>query len=131
MPPATNLTGWEALIERQIRLAQKRGVFDNLSGKGKPLPPPTLPPIGVDNLDFQVTKVLAAQGYAPPWAELRRDIEEDVRKLRETSANMSPDDLEHMIKKINGKIQNYNIMAPNAMLRMGDLSVKHFQNPDG
>ena len=129
MPPTTNLTGWEALIERQIRLAQKRGVFDNLSNKGKPLPPPTIAPVGVDNLEFQVSKVLAAQGYAPPWAELRRIIEKDIKALREKSTNGIPtSELEQAVKVINGKIQNFNIMAPNAMLRMGEISARQFQS---
>ena len=30
--------GFESLVERQIRLAQERGEFDDLPGKGKPLP---------------------------------------------------------------------------------------------
>ncbi|KAJ3056307.1 hypothetical protein HK097_007407 [Rhizophlyctis rosea] len=129
MPPATNLTGWEALIERQIRLAQNRGVFDNLSNKGKPLPPPTNAPVGVDNLEFQVSKVLAAQGYAPPWAELRRTIEDDIKRLREESGKgIAALELEQSVKAINGKIQNFNIMAPNAMLRMGEVTVGQFQS---
>lgn len=30
--------GWEAAVEAQIRMAQERGDFDNLTGAGKPLP---------------------------------------------------------------------------------------------
>jgi hypothetical protein len=32
------LTGFENLVEDRIRKAQKRGLFDNLAGAGKPLP---------------------------------------------------------------------------------------------
>jgi hypothetical protein len=34
-PPGTN---WESWIEAQIRVAMEEGAFDNLPGKGKPLP---------------------------------------------------------------------------------------------
>ena len=31
-------TSWETWIERQIRVAQEEGAFNNLPGAGKPLP---------------------------------------------------------------------------------------------
>jgi hypothetical protein len=34
-PPGTN---WESWIDRQIREAQERGEFENLPGKGRPIP---------------------------------------------------------------------------------------------
>ena len=32
-------TGFENLVEERIRRAQQRGLFENLAGAGKPLPP--------------------------------------------------------------------------------------------
>ena len=40
--PITNLSGWNALIEKQIKVAQSKGVFDKNPGHGKPLPEPAL-----------------------------------------------------------------------------------------
>lgn len=66
---------FESWVERQIRLAQERGDFDNLEGAGKPLP-------HVDDHDenWWVKRKLAAEGLSteallPPSLQLRREVE--------------------------------------------------------
>jgi hypothetical protein len=56
---------WQDYVERQIRLAQEEGEFDNLPSKGKPFTH-----LDSDPLD----SLLKAQGYAPRWLELDREI---------------------------------------------------------
>jgi DnaJ family protein C protein 28 len=62
---------WESAIERQIREAQERGLFDNLPGMGRPLELTPNPYAGDRELAF---KVLRDAGYAPDWIEEDKDI---------------------------------------------------------
>lgn len=75
---------FESWVERQIRLAQERGDFDDLEGAGKPLP-------HIDDGDdlWWVKRKLAAEGLSteallPPSLQLRREIDRlptDVESL--------------------------------------------------
>jgi hypothetical protein len=68
--------GHETLVERRIRLAQERGDFDDLPGKGKPLP-------GLDGPDDENWWVrgylrregLSAEPLLPTPLQLRREVE--------------------------------------------------------
>jgi hypothetical protein len=68
--------GHETLVERRIRLAQERGDFDDLPGKGKPLP-------GLDGpddenwwvRDFLRREGLSAEPLLPTPLQLRREVE--------------------------------------------------------
>ena len=79
------LSRYESVVDRQIRLAQERGEFDNLPGLGKPLP-------GRDDPDDELWWVkdyirregLPTEALLPTPLRLAREIErlpETVRKL--------------------------------------------------
>jgi Domain of unknown function (DUF1992) len=78
--------GHETLVERRIRLAQERGEFDDLPGKGKPLPLD-----GPDDENWWVRGYLRREGLSaepllPAPLQLRREVErlpETVVDLRE------------------------------------------------
>ncbi len=62
----------ELVAERKIQEAMERGDFDNLRGKGKPLPPD-----GLDNVppDLRMAyKILKNAGVIPEEVELRKNI---------------------------------------------------------
>lgn len=63
----------EPLVERQIREARERGDFDDLPGKGRPIP-------GLDDTDelWWVRRKMAAEGltYTPPSLVLRKAAED-------------------------------------------------------
>lgn len=66
----------ESVVEQQIRLAQERGDFDNLPGRGKPLPGLHDPP---DDL-WWVRGLLRREGLSselllPPSVQLRKEID--------------------------------------------------------
>ena len=78
---------FENAVDRQIREAQERGCFDDLPGKGKPLP-------GLDEkLDenwwvrgFLRREGLSTDALLPPSVQLRKEIDrlpETVRALRD------------------------------------------------
>lgn len=79
------LSRYESVVERQIRMAQERGEFDNLPGTGKPLPGRGGPD---DELwwvkDYVRREGLSAEALLPTSLQLARAIErlpETVRKL--------------------------------------------------
>lgn len=72
---------FEYLAEQRIREAMERGEFDDLPGKGKPLPPE-------DDLDVPpelrvAYRILKNSGFVPPEVELRKDIASAEQLLSE------------------------------------------------
>ncbi len=78
---------WEDLVERKIREAQERGDFDNLSGRGRPL---NLEP-NVYAGDWELSyKILKDNGFAPPWVEASREMEEALDAVRTAAQSWDP-----------------------------------------
>ncbi|MGX6509848.1 DnaJ family domain-containing protein [Rhodococcus sp. SJ-2] len=74
---------FETWIERQIRVAQERGDFDNLPGAGKPIPNH-----GSDEMwwlkSYLEREGLSGEALLPPELQLRKEIErlpESVRTI--------------------------------------------------
>ena len=101
--------GHETLVERQIRLAQERGEFDDLPGKGRPLP-------GLDGPDDENWWVkgylrcegLSAEPLLPTPLQLRREVE----RLPETVAGL-PDErtVRDVVRELNRRIAEW-LRAP-------------------
>lgn len=75
------LEEWEDLVEQRIQEAMRRGDFDDLSLKGKPLWVEHNPL--VDPAVELAHNLLAGQGFAPGWIEERKYILADIAALRE------------------------------------------------
>lgn len=85
---------FSALVEARIKEAEARGDFDNLPGKGKPLPPDDLAGLSYD--ERIAALIHRTAGSAPEEVELLREIEdlkealakeqnpEKAQKIRET-----------------------------------------------
>lgn len=78
------IPGFEALVEERIRKAQKDGLFDNLTGTGKPL--------NFDDLnipqDYRLAyKILKNSGFLPPEVELKKKIS----TIQELIGSVEPD----------------------------------------
>jgi hypothetical protein len=101
--------GFESLVERQIRLAQERGEFDDLPGKGKPLP-------GLDGPDdenwwlkgYLRREGLSTEPLLPTPLQLRREIE----RLPDTVAGL-PDEqaVRNLVRELNRRIAEW-LRAP-------------------
>jgi hypothetical protein len=100
--------GHETLVERRIRLAQERGEFDDLPGKGKPLPLS-----GPDDENWWVRGYLRREGLSaepllPTPLQLRREVErlpETVVDLRDEAA------VRQVARELNGRIAEW-LRAP-------------------
>lgn len=71
---------WQDWIENRIQEAQARGEFDNLPGKGKPLPEQRNPFLAGDKqLAFDL---LRNSGHTLPWIADGKDIERRIAAAR-------------------------------------------------
>ncbi|HYF80132.1 MAG TPA: DUF1992 domain-containing protein [Symbiobacteriaceae bacterium] len=110
--PRKFTVGW---MEEIIEQAMRRGDFDDLPGKGKPLD------LERDEPDpyaregsWSVNRVLRQNKAAPLWIELQKSIQED----REWLANHPKDhpDRQSRVKELNEKIMLYNQNKPSSIV---------------
>jgi hypothetical protein len=93
---------FETWIDRQIREAEERGEFDDLPGKGKPLP-------GLDrHLDemWWIKQKIESEGLSmplPPTLALRKEAEQALAEARgarsETEVRQIVEDINHKIRE--------------------------------
>ncbi|KAF4524113.1 hypothetical protein B566_EDAN007696 [Ephemera danica] len=124
--------GMERLVEDLIQESMARGEFDNLSGKGKPLPQAADNPY-VDFVTHKINQasVLIDNGFVPEWISLQKEIREEAGKIREmltksrerlgllplTSADErlweeSVQKVQSLVQQLNIKINKYNLVVP-------------------
>ena len=94
---------WESFIEQQIREAMEEGAFDNLPGKGRPIPD-----LGIERDPLWWAKKLVERekvSLAPPALALRRDVEQMLERLPrmrdEAEVRRAVEALNAQIRKIN------------------------------
>ncbi len=75
-----SLEEWEDLVEQRIQEAMRRGDFDNLPGKGKPLRLERNP--FVDPSVELANHLLASHGFVPQWIEERKLILAEIEEAR-------------------------------------------------
>jgi hypothetical protein len=68
-------------IDRVIREAQGKGLFENLEGEGRPInwEDESL----VDQDWLMAFRIMREHGYAPEWIELHKEIGEELKRARE------------------------------------------------
>ena len=97
---------WESWIDKQIRDAMERGEFDNLPGKGKPLPDIDKPR---DELWWVREKLRREEvSYLPPTLQVRKDLDEARERIRTAPTE---DDVRAIVEEINAKIRYINAHA--------------------
>jgi hypothetical protein len=103
--------GLQKIIEQKILEAQKRGDFDNLPGKGRPVEIEDDSNIPEDlRLAY---KILKNANCVPPELALKKEI----RKMEDMLANLSDEKEKYrQIKKINFKIMQLNMMRKTSPL---------------
>ncbi|MFG3441631.1 DUF1992 domain-containing protein [Nonomuraea sp. NPDC047897] len=97
-PLGVNFESW---IDRQIREAEERGEFDDLPGKGKPLPDLDKP---YDEM-WWIKQKLRSEGLSmplPPTLQLRRDAEE---ALEEAARAGSEREVRRIVEDVNTRIR--------------------------
>jgi hypothetical protein len=105
------LPGYDKIVEQRIREAQENGEFDNLPGRGEPLP---LDDNSHIPEDLRIAyKILKNADCLPPEVQEKKEI----RQMEELLASI-PDEKERykLIKKINYRIMRLNIMRKKSPL---------------
>lgn len=94
---------WESWVDRQVREAQARGEFDDLPGKGKPIPDLGRP---YDEL-WWVRRKLKDEGlsYVPPSLQLRKDVETARARIR---AARTEAEVRQIVRDLNQHIRRAN-----------------------
>ena len=100
------MSGLSKIIEKKITDAQKKGEFDELPGRGKPL---------LVEDDFNVPydlrlayKILKNADYLPPELQLKKEI----RQMEDMLEDISDEKEKYrQIKKINYRIMKLNMMG--------------------
>jgi hypothetical protein len=90
---------WESWVERKIRESMERGEFDNLPGKGQPIPDLARP---YDEL-WWLRKKLRDEKLSidPPILVLRRELDETLDRV---GAARSEDEVRRLVAAINERI---------------------------
>ncbi len=93
------------IAEQKIREAMARGEFENLAGKGRPLPPDEL--AGVPEELRMAYKVLKNAGCLPPEVVLAKEI----ATLRNLVDSLEDDESRRQkLRELNFKLLRFNIM---------------------
>ncbi len=97
---------WESFIEQQIREAMEQGAFDNLEGKGRPIPD-----LGIERDPLWWAKKLVERekvSLMPPALALRRDVAQALERLPrirdEAEVRRTLEALNAQIRKLNATI---------------------------
>jgi hypothetical protein len=112
------MLGFQKIIEKRIKDAQKRGEFDDLPGSGKPL---SIEDDSHVPEDLRLAyKVLKNADCLPPELELKREI-----RQMEDMLEKIPDEKEkyRQIKRINYKILQLNMMGRGSSPLMEETEV--------
>ena len=94
---------WESWIDVQIREAEARGEFDNLPGKGKPLPGIDQPR---DELWWLREKLKREDiQFLPPTLQVRKDLDDTREKIRRATSEA---EVRRLVAEINEQIREVN-----------------------
>ncbi len=97
---------WERWVDRLLREARGRGEFDDLSGRGKPLPGIEGPR---DDLWWVKDKLRRENvSIVPPTLKIRREIEEARERIAEAD---SASEVRRILAAINARIRHLNAHA--------------------
>jgi len=124
-----NLREYTNLVDEKIRFARASGSFDNLPGRGKPLPEER--PLFVDNTEFLLNRIVQRNGGTAAWVDREKEIQDSLthfRKLIRDGWIRNGTCLNHQweekkqayateLHKINQRIRDYNLSVPSMRLQ--------------
>lgn len=94
---------WESWIDRQIREGIERGEFDDLPGKGKPLPGVGEP---LDEMWWVREKLRREEvSFLPPTLAVRKELDETREKIRRAATE---EEVRRLVAAINERIRYVN-----------------------
>ncbi|XP_043258651.1 dnaJ homolog subfamily C member 28 [Colletes gigas] len=137
--------GMDRLVEDLIQEAMNQGQFNDLPGMGKPLKENmiTRNPY-VDFVTYKLNEVLIENGFTPEWIQLSKEIREETEYLRkrlkearnevgslplsledEASWKNVIEDFRSTTKRVNNKIDKYNLLVPILQKQMCHIKLEN------
>lgn len=116
---------WQSIADRKIQEAMEAGAFHNLPDKGKP--------IALDQNPFEdpslwmAHHLLRVNGFAPPWIEEARDIEQAAERVRAILKDRSPRavaEFRERAAELNRRILAYNLKCPSTQVHKRPLDLE-------
>ncbi|XP_076660156.1 dnaJ homolog subfamily C member 28 [Halictus rubicundus] len=140
--------GMDRLVEDLIQDAMKKGEFSDLPGTGKPLKENTnLRNPYVDFVTYKLNEVLIENGFTPEWIQLSKEIREETENLRkrliekrnevgllplsdvdEATWNTIIENFQSTTKRVNNKIDKYNLLVPILQKQMVHIKLENLAN---
>ncbi|XP_033334078.2 dnaJ homolog subfamily C member 28 isoform X1 [Megalopta genalis] len=140
--------GMDRLVEDLIQDAMKKGEFNDLPGTGKPLKENTnLRSPYVDFVTYKLNEILIENGFTPEWIQLSKDIREETESLRkqliekrnevgplplnnrdEATWNKIIENFKSATKRVNNKIDKYNLLVPILQKQMNHIKLEDLAN---
>ncbi|RUP21887.1 hypothetical protein BC936DRAFT_139150 [Jimgerdemannia flammicorona] len=129
-------------VDIQIEAARARGDFDNLPGRGKPLPVDAqINNPFIDTTEYLMNRLVQRQGAAPAWVEMQNEVDREVnafrkelstgwrklvngegegdgkvgRRAREDWKEGQKAYVNAAVRMLNGKIRSYNVFCPSVV----------------
>ena len=100
------------IADRKIQEAMEEGAFENLSGRGQPLPLEEDP---FEDPSLRMAhRLLRNNGFAPGWIEESKEIEAAIAKLREDlrQGRIDAGEFRRQADVLNRRIFSFNLRAP-------------------
>ncbi|KAJ8686442.1 hypothetical protein QAD02_022236 [Eretmocerus hayati] len=136
--------GMDRLVEDLIQEAMSRGEFSDLPGIGKPLKNnASAENPYVDFVTHKLNQVLIDNGFTPEWIQLSKEIRQETDELKKlltearnrlgelpltdeekSSWDIKLNDLKDTVKRINNKIDKYNLLVPILQKQMLQVNLK-------
>ncbi|KAJ3023912.1 UNVERIFIED_CONTAM: hypothetical protein HDU68_008402 [Siphonaria sp. JEL0065] len=79
-----NMDSFDSLVEEQIAKARRKGEFDDLPGRGKPIDFNTEERLNVhlSDTEFFMNRMVKAQNALPPWIEKGKTVDQEKAMLQ-------------------------------------------------
>ncbi|CAK9799961.1 DnaJ homolog subfamily C member 28 [Anthophora quadrimaculata] len=140
--------GMDRLVEDLIQEAMNKGEFKDLPGMGKPLKENTntRSPY-VDFVTYKLNEILIENGFTPEWIQLSKEIREEIQDLRkqlitarnnvgtlplnfsdESTWKDIVENFQSTAKRINNKIDKYNLLVPILQKQMLHVKLQDLAN---
>ncbi|MFD1956315.1 DUF1992 domain-containing protein [Paenibacillus thailandensis] len=116
LEPYKSYSQW---VDEAVEEFAKKGGFDDLPGKGKPL--------HIAQGDA-FSGVLKEAHYLPAWVELRKEIAKDMERYIDKAGHLTEQEGERAIGAINEKIRKYNRMVPSGTLQRGLVTSENIRS---
>ena len=116
---------WESIAERKIREAMDAGAFDNLPHKGKPISLDVNP--FEDPSLWMAHHLLRGNGFAPPWIEEARDIDQaacPASRWSQSSNATAIAEFRERGAELNRRILTYNLRCPSTQFHKRPLDLE-------